>query len=279
MTQLWAWEYEGKTEIGSVEGESSDYLDLRIALPKDNGKGTTVYWRSRSAVTNLRKVKVVDEDAVVLEGINDLERRIDRAIESMKPSWFGVFLDIQKKVKEQSKPPVTKTYLTTDQFIKVYKSLSDEKSRELSVAWSVAWSVDWSEAWDAAWDAAWYVAWDEAWDEARNAAWYADLAVLAKDKITTEQFEILTSPWTSCGLSLYAEDWDEVLSPKVTEPTGFAAVVKASNPRSGGEFLWVRIRDYRLEQEDNFVWESENGYREPWGNLFNPIIISEGIEG
>ena len=240
MTQLWAWEYEGKTEIGSVEGESSDYLDLRIALPKDNGKGTTVYWRSRSAVTNLRKVKVVDET-------------------------------------EQ------KTYLTTDQFIKVYKSLNDEKSRELSAARNEARDATRDATRDAAWDEARYAAWYAAWDEARNAAWYAawyaDLAVLAKDKITTEQFEILTSPWTSCGLSLYAEDWDEVLSPKVTEPTGFAAVVKASNPRSGGEFLWVRIRDYRLEQEDNFVWESENGYREPWGNLFNPIIISEGIEG
>ena len=244
MTQLWAWEYEGKTEIGSVEGESSDYLDLRIALPKDNGKGTTVYWRSRSAVTNLRKVKVVDET-------------------------------------EQ------KTYLTTDQFIKVYKSLSDEKSRELGKAWNEARSVAWYAANSAAWSAAYSVAWSAAWSVGRYAgrdtAWYAgrdaNLAVLAKDKITAEQFEILTSPWTSCGLSLYAEDWDEVLSPKVTEPTGFAAVVKASNPRSGGEFLWVRIRDYRLEQEDNFVWESENGYREPWGNLFNPIIISEGIEG
>ena len=179
------------------------------------------------------------------------------------------------------------SYKTTDQFIEEFKSFDDAKIKQLSATWSATWSAAQHEAWSAACfvarNEAWSEAWSEAWNVVQNAARYvarsADLAILAKDKITPEQFEILTSPWTSCGLSLYAEDWDEVLSPKVTEPTGFAAVVKASNPRSGGEFLWVRIRDYRLEQEDNFVWESENGYREPWGNLFNPIIISEGIEG
>ena len=275
MTQLWAWEYEGKMEFGCEI--SRGFEGTRRFMRVD------CLARDERFITDLRKVKVVDEDAVQertsADGLwvhDGKEWRTRYAMWRGKPlktkeDWDNYYLAIN--------PPVTKTYLTTDQFIKVYKSLNDEKSRELSAARDAAWYA----ARDATRDEARYAAWYAAWDEARYAAWYAawdeDLAVLAKDKITTEQFEILTSPWTSCGLSLYAEDWDEVLSPKVTEPTGFAAVVKASNPRSGGEFLWVRIRDYRLEQEDNFVWESENGYREPWGNLFNPIIISEGIEG
>ncbi len=117
----------------------------------------------------------------------------------------------------------TKTYLTTDQFIKVFKSLSDEKSRELDAARVKAWSA----ILDAARYAAWYATRSVALDAARVGSWhaaesaaryatryatrYADLAVLAKDKITAEQFEVLTSPWTSCGLSLYAEDWEEEL--------------------------------------------------------------------
>lgn len=76
--------------------------------------------------------------------------------------------------------PITKTYLTTKQFIKVWKSLDEPKQKELHDAW----------------EAAWYAAWD------------ADLAILVKDKISDEHFEILTKPWTSCGLSLYAEDWE-----------------------------------------------------------------------
>ena len=125
------------------------------------------------------------------------------------------------------------TYKTTDQFIKEFKSFDDAKIKQLSEAWdairdvawsearSEAWSEPWSEARSEAWNAAWYAIRDEARSAAWYVAWYADLAVLVKDKITAEQFEILTSPWTSCGLSLYAEDWEEVLNPKVVEPTGF----------------------------------------------------------
>ena len=128
--------------------------------------------RDISQVTNLRKVKVVDE----------------------------------------TEP---KTYLTTDQFIKVFKSLSDEKSREVGKAWSAANPAAWSAAWDAAWDAAYSKAWYASKSAAWSAALDADLAILAKDKITAEQFEILTSPWTSCGLSLFAEDWSDLINPVV----------------------------------------------------------------
>ena len=160
MIQLWAWEYEGKTEVGFKSIVDNQEL---FAIPDWSPLGR----RTTYQVHNLRKVKVVDEDLA------------------------------------------TKTYLTTDQFIKVWESFDDEKRKEVSAAWSA--SADWNAARNAAWSAAR----DAGWNATRNAAWSADwsaarnadLAVLAKDEITAEQFEILTSPWTSCGLSLYAEDW------------------------------------------------------------------------
>ena len=163
MTQLWAWEYEGKTEFGYETNRG--FEGTRRFMRRDSG--TSGFMRDTRFITNLRKAKVVDEDLA------------------------------------------TKTYLTTDQFIKVWKSLDDEKRKEVSAAWSA--SADWNAARNAAWSAAR----DADWNATRNAAWSADwsaarnadLAVLAKDEITAEQFEILTSPWTSCGLSLYAEDW------------------------------------------------------------------------
>ena len=191
------------------------------------------------------------------------------------------------------------TYKTTDQFIEEFKSFDDAKIKQLSEAWdavqSAAWSVDWSaawfEAWSAAWSAAqsvgsedwsaaWFEAWFEDWSEARfadlsaaqSAARSADLAVLAKDKITAEQFEILTSPWTSCGLSLYAEDWEEVLNPPVTEPKNFGAIVEAEyadEPRT----KWIRIRTVT-----GTAWQSAEDTA-TWRYLINPIIISEGVEG
>ena len=57
-------------------------------------------------------------------------------------------------------------------------------------------------AWDAAGDAAWAAAWAAAGDAARGAAWAAALALLVKDKITPEQFDILTKPWRDAGLEL-----------------------------------------------------------------------------
>ena len=47
---------------------------------------------------------------------------------------------------------------------------------------------------DAARGAAWGAAWDAAW----GAAW----ALLVRDKITPEQFDILTKPWRDAGLPL-----------------------------------------------------------------------------
>ena len=216
MTQLWAWEYEGKTEVGVRidKKQSEDFYSHRTA----DGSRT----RYGNSITNLRKVKVVDEDAV------------------------------------------TKTYLTTDQFIKVYKSVSDEKLRELGKAWDAAYSAAYSAARNAAWSAV--------WDAASDADWDTDLAVLAKDKITAEQFEILTSPWTSCGLSLYAEDWDEVLNPPVLEPKGFGAVVEAFSKTEKVE------THSRFTHIGEGLWVEEGTPRKSYyfDELTNPVVISEG---
>jgi hypothetical protein len=101
------------------------------------------------------------------------------------------------------------TYKTTNQFIKELKSFDNTKINQLSAAWPAAWPAAWREALSAAWSEDWFADWAEDWfadwSEARSAARSAHLAVLVKDKITAEQFEILTSPWTSCGLSLFVE--------------------------------------------------------------------------
>ena len=98
----------------------------------------------------------------------------------------------------------------------VRRLTADEISR-LAAAWEAAWDAAWAAARDAAWDAAWEAArdaaWEAAWDAARDAArdadwdaawyaaWYAaraaTLALVVKDLITPEQFDLLYGPWAS----------------------------------------------------------------------------------
>ena len=68
-----------------------------------------------------------------------------------------------------------------------------EQAEQLAAAWDAAWAAAWDAARAAAWDAAWYAAWDAARDAARAAAW----ALVVRDLITTEQFDLLTGPWVS----------------------------------------------------------------------------------
>lgn len=56
MIQLWAWEYEGKTEFGGRHWEGP-FNSLYVA-----SDSFIMTIRDISEVTNLRKVKVVDED-------------------------------------------------------------------------------------------------------------------------------------------------------------------------------------------------------------------------
>ena len=257
MTQLWAWEYKGKTEYGWKHWERTQ---VSLYVAQDSSVSPI---RNISKVTNLREVKVVDEDAVVFD-----KKVIDHWKNLFSEKEWNQLLD-SVKLEIDPTPPVTKTYLTTDQFIKVYKSLSNEKRRLLSATRSAVWS----------------------------ATLDTDLAVLAKDKITTEQFEILTSPWTSCGLSLYAEDWEQVLNPKVVEPKNFGAIVEAQVMINQVYPAWIPPHP-KPPVETNYskpvrwlrnpvtgLWSSEPcdhlriSYTRKWGELHNPTIISEGVEG
>ena len=54
-----------------------------------------------------------------------------------------------------------------------------------------AWDAAWDAARDAARDAAWAAAWDAAWDAARDAA----RALVVRDRIPAERFDVLYGPW------------------------------------------------------------------------------------
>ena len=77
-----------------------------------------------------------------------------------------------------------------------------------SAAWDAAGSAARSAAWDAAWGAAGGAARSAAWSAARSAAWdaagSAALALLARDRITTQQFDVLTAPMRAAGIDFDA---------------------------------------------------------------------------
>ena len=60
MIQLWAWEYEGKTEVGTQKSGNS-------CVFKSAASEAIPILRHTDHITNLRKVKVVDEDAIVFD--------------------------------------------------------------------------------------------------------------------------------------------------------------------------------------------------------------------
>ena len=70
--------------------------------------------------------------------------------------------------------------------------MTGEEAERLAAAWDAARDAAW-DAWDAAWDAARSAARDAAWDAAETAA----LALVVKDLITPEQFDLLYGPWAS----------------------------------------------------------------------------------
>ena len=83
------------------------------------------------------------------------------------------------------------------------RTLTPEDATRLDAAWDAARyaarDAAWYAAWYAAGDAARYAArdaaWYAAWDAARAAAGYAVNALVVRDLITTEQFDILYGPW------------------------------------------------------------------------------------
>lgn len=81
--------------------------------------------------------------------------------------------------------------------------------------------VTWGEAWDAEFDAAWHAAeaashfasrdaaLDEVWEQvapqvAPQEAMWAALAIIVRDLITQEQFDILTAPMRAAGIDFDA---------------------------------------------------------------------------
>ena len=63
-----------------------------------------------------------------------------------------------------------------------------------NATWNAAWNAARDAAWNAAWDAARDAARDAAQDAARNAAWNA-LALLTRDLISQEHYDMLIGPW------------------------------------------------------------------------------------
>ena len=70
MNQLLAWEYEGKTEFGYEISRGFEGIRRFVRVDNPHGRGLL---RGERLITNLRKVKVVDEDAIVLTGITKAE--------------------------------------------------------------------------------------------------------------------------------------------------------------------------------------------------------------
>ena len=77
------------------------------------------------------------------------------------------------------------------------KTMTVDEVEALAAARDAARKAARTAAWKAARTAAWYAARDVAWDAAREAAWDAILALLVKDLITPEQFDLLYGPWAS----------------------------------------------------------------------------------
>ena len=279
MNNLFMWDYQGKTEFGWKHWERTS---VSLYVAQDSSVSPI---RDISKVTNLRKVKVVDEDVVVFD-----KKVIDRWNLLSEKKW-NQLLDLVKLEIEPT-PPITKTYLTTEQFIKVWKSLDESKQKELHAARFAAQftirSATWSAARDAARGAAQFTnayairsaarsaALGVDWYAIGGAVWYADLAIFVRDKITPDQFNILVQPWTSCGLSLYAEDWEQVLNPKVVEPKNFGAIVEASVKELFSRRKWLLVGNYPNTLES--MWRSADGKCRNWHSLINPTIISEGVE-
>ena len=93
MTQLWAWEYEGKTHFGYEI--SSSFEGIRRFMLVDNlGRSET---HDEQFITNLRKVKVVDEDCQDESHtfVNDTCKYCGQNIPVTEPKNFGAIVEAE----------------------------------------------------------------------------------------------------------------------------------------------------------------------------------------
>ena len=95
--------------------------------------------------------------------------------------------------------------------IETIETITPKQIDKLGAAWDAALGAAWDAAWDAAWGAAWDAArgaaldaaWGAAWDAARGAglgaargaAWGAACALVVRDLISEEDFDLLYGPW------------------------------------------------------------------------------------
>jgi hypothetical protein len=106
-------------------------------------------------------------------------------------------------------------------FIDACRAMTKDDWKRVDAAWAAAWAAARGAAWDAAWDAArgaaraaaraaaWDAAWDAArgaawavaWGAARAAAWDAARAIVTRDIITVDQYDILTQPFVDAGFA------------------------------------------------------------------------------
>lgn len=100
------------------------------------------------------------------------------------------------------------------ELIKKARNLTLEQVQGLDAAWGIrrrpyrgaqiphaVWGASsyavWDTVWDAVCDGAWGCVWDDAWDDAWDAVWNAARALVVRDRISEEHFNILYGPWAS----------------------------------------------------------------------------------
>ena len=91
--------------------------------------------------------------------------------------------------------------LTSAQWINTFAATRDAtRDAAGGAAWVAARDAAWGAAWvaarDAAWDAAWGATQVAVWDAAGDAV----IALLVRDLISTEQFDVLTAPMRAAGI-------------------------------------------------------------------------------
>lgn len=59
--------------------------------------------------------------------------------------------------------------------------------------------AQWDAVWEATWNAARVAAWNAAWNAARDATWAAE-ALVVRDLITKDEFEVLVEPMRAAGM-------------------------------------------------------------------------------
>ena len=89
-------------------------------------------------------------------------------------------------------------------------TITEDEARRLRAAWHAAWDAAWDAARGAArgaaWDAARGAARGAARVAARDAAWDAACALIARDLISTEHYDTLTTPWRTVIGPIHPDD-------------------------------------------------------------------------